>query len=209
MPNPLDVSTRAVFGGLSGLRRARIFHPHGRASTAVVSIAAGEHPLHVLAGEHDAIVRLSRGIGLPAPVPDFHGVAIKLLNAHGAGAHHDLLVVSSAAPVGARHVLLPVVERVVEPTYSSIVRFRNAGGVRFLVGATPHGDGGYVLATATPLAAWEPIGNVELRDELDDEASDRLRFSPWNTGGGIEPVGVLNLLRRGAYAGSQEARPDA
>src|SRR5690348_12195756 len=111
MRSPLDLATGAVFGALSAVRRARIFHPHGTARLATVTIAGGDHPLHVLAGTHDAIVRTSRGIGLPEPLPDLHGVAVKLLNAHGAGAHQDLLLVSSATAVGARHLLVPVLER--------------------------------------------------------------------------------------------------
>src|SRR5215213_10527764 len=140
MRSPLDLASGAVFGGLSALRRARIFHPSGTARLATVVISDGDHPLHVLAGTHDAIVRTSRGIGVPAPLPDFHGVAVKLLNAHGPGGHQDLLLVSSAAPIGARHLLVPVVERVADPHYSSIVRYRNANGERFLVGAAPDGD---------------------------------------------------------------------
>jgi len=206
--SPLDLASGAVFGGLSAVRRARIFHPRGAARLATATIEPGDHPLHVLAGTHDAVVRLSRGVGLPSPVPDFHGIAVKLLNAHGAGAHQDLLLVSSAAPMGARHVLVPVVEWIGEPHYSSIVRYRNAQGARFLVGAAMDGDDTIVLSTATLLSPWQLVGSIALGDPLDDDASDALRFSPWHTGGGIAPVGVLNRLRRGAYAGSQSARPD-
>jgi hypothetical protein len=209
--NPVDLVSGAVFGALSAARRKRIFHPRGDAFTATVLIDPGDHPLHVLAGTHDAVVRRSRGVGLPAPVPDVHGLAIKLLNAHGAGAHHDLLLVSSAAPMGARHVLVPVVEWVGEPTYSSLLRNRNAQGERFLVGAWRDGDadGRYVLATATLASAWQTIGTVTLVEQLDDAAAEQLRFSPWHTGGGIEPSGLLNRLRLGAYAGSQDARERA
>ena len=208
MRSPLDLASGAVFGGLSALRRARIFHPRGTARTATVTITGDAHPLHVLAGTHDAIVRTSRGVGLPAPLPDIAGVAIKVLNAHGAGAHQDLLLVSSAAPAGARHLLVPVVEWTASPAYSSLVRYRNAQGDRFLVGAAPDGDDALVLSTATALSPWTVVGTVALGGELDDDAGDALRFSPWHTGGGLEPVGALNRLRRGAYEGSQSARPD-
>ena len=209
MRSPLDLASGAVFGGLSALRRSRIFHPRGTARLATVTISADDHPLHVLTGTHDAIVRTSRGVGLPAPVPDIAGVAIKLLNAHGAGGHQDLLLVSSAAPMGARHLLVPVVEWAASPCYSSLVRYRNAAGERFLVGAAPDGDDALVLSTATVTSPWSVVGSIALGEELDDEASDALRFSPWHSGGGLTPIGVINRLRRGAYAGSQAARPDA
>ena len=36
-------------------------------------------------------------------------------------------------------------------------------------------------------------------------AADALRFSPWNAGGGLEPIGMLNFLRDYAYPLSQRA----
>ena len=49
---------------------------------------------------------------------------------------------------------------------------------------------------------------MKLGERLDDETSRRLRFNPWNSGGGIRPVGLLNSLREAAYRGSQAGRPD-
>ena len=58
-----------------------------------------------------------------------------------------------------------------------------------------------------PLARhWETLAQVRLIAPFDaDQAS--LRFSPFNDGAGLEPLGFVHALRLGAYAGSQAARP--
>ena len=68
---------------LSALRRpAKPFHPHGTVLHGVVRRHGGERPSGVAwldeAGEDEAVVRLSRAVGLPAPVPDIFGVAIRV-----------------------------------------------------------------------------------------------------------------------------------
>ena len=198
-----------MFGALSAARRARIFHPVGTAYTATLTIDGGDHPLGALVGRHDAVVRLSRGAGMPERLPDVLGLAVKVLNAHGAGGHQDFLLVTSGEGFPARHLLMPAHSEDERP-YSSVLPYRNARGDRFLVGARRDvaDSNRFVLAAASVTGPWLAIGAVELADGLDEEQAQRLRFSPWNTGGGIEPTGVLNRLRRGAYAGSQRARPD-
>ena len=206
---PLEAGAGLLFGALSAARRARIFHPIGTAYTATVTIEGGDHPVAALVGRHDAVVRLSRGAGLPDRFPDVLGLAVKVLNAHGAGSHQDFLTVTSGEGFPGHHLLLPAQPDDGRP-YSSVLPYRNARGDRFLVGALPDAVDStrYVLAIASVRGSWQTIGTVELADALDDEQAQRLRFSPWNTGGGIEPTGLLNQLRRGAYAGSQRARPD-
>ncbi|WP_394842099.1 hypothetical protein LZC95_34105 [Pendulispora brunnea] len=52
---------------------------------------------------------------------------------------------------------------------------------------------------------WEPIAELRLEQpiELDQSA---LRFSPFRSGRGLEPVGFVHHLRIAAYAASQRAR---
>lgn len=52
--------------------------------------------------------------------------------------------------------------------------------------------------------AWTPIARVVL-EEVVLVDQDRLRFSPFRAGRGIEPRGFVHALRRGAYAASQAA----
>lgn len=53
---------------------------------------------------------------------------------------------------------------------------------------------------------WHPVVRIVLEAEVDLD-QERLRFSPFQTGRGIEPRGFVHALRRGAYAASQAARP--
>lgn len=207
--DPLQRGAGTVFGALSALRRARIFHPVGTASTAEVTVEPGPHALDALAGDHDAVVRISRGIGLPEALPDILGVAVKVLDAHGPGIDQDLLLATSASGFPGHHVLVPT-RRVTARAFSSVLPYTNARGERFLVGALPDDTTGrcFRLAVARVLGPWQPVGTVRLGDDLPEDRGQGLRFTPWHTGGGLEPSGFLNRLRRGAYDGSQEGRPD-
>lgn len=52
---------------------------------------------------------------------------------------------------------------------------------------------------------WRPVCEIRLRSELDLD-QDRLGFSPWRTGQGIEPRGALDAIRTVVYAAGQVAR---
>lgn len=211
-----------VFGAASALRRARVFHPDGVAFRATVRVA--EETTTVLpAGRHEAVVRFSRGIGLPEPAPDILGLAVRLVDLHGPGAHQDLLFVTSGDRPGARHALVPT-RRYAYHRWSTLLPYR-VRGRRVVFGARPisgpslkgldalreaaaTGRLRFALEVAEPTGAWEEVGVVDIGDAVGRDEADALRFNPANTGGGIEPVGLLQTLRRRAYAGSQRGRPD-
>jgi hypothetical protein len=70
-----------------------------------------------------------------------------------------------------------------------------AGGeLRFLLGLAPLGG------------RLSPVARLEVGDRIDAASVERLAFNPWNSSGGIVPVGPLQGLRRAAYAGSQRGR---
>lgn len=60
---------------------------------------------------------------------------------------------------------------------------------------------------APPFARhWESVARITLQKERDlDQQS--LRFSPFEDGAGIRPIGFVHALRVAAYASSQRARP--
>jgi hypothetical protein len=217
VPAPVAAATGRLFGALSRGRAARVFHPRGVVLTGTATLS-GTGRLLAGSSPADVVVRLSRGLGLRHPFPDFNGVAVKLPGAHGPGRDQDLLLVSSLrAPVG-RHLLLPV------PTFSgsgssSILPYRTPDGL-VMFGAEPVSPGvlGEVAAAvpirfrllAAPLVGgWEPVADLVLTHHVpDDEAADRaLAFDPWNTGDDLVPAGFLNRLRLPAYAASRSARP--
>ena len=52
-------------------------------------------------------MRFSRGAGLPEPLPDILGVAVRVLDSHGPGGHQDFLLATSSGLPVAHHALLP------------------------------------------------------------------------------------------------------
>jgi hypothetical protein len=61
----------------------------------------------------------------------------------------------------------------------------------------------FELLVASPAGAWRAVGRLTLGQRLDDSVARALRFDPWNSGGGIIPVGLINRLRAAAYRGSR------
>jgi hypothetical protein len=53
---------------------------------------------------------------------------------------------------------------------------------------------------------WQSIARIELERQLTIDQT-ALRFDPFRTGLGVEPVGVVHAIRRAAYPASQAARP--
>ena len=215
----------ALFRTISALRGARSLHPDGVVFEATFSVPApNPHvrgaPLLERPGSHPAVVRLSRSIGLPHPLPDIHGLTVRLVDAHGPGRHQDFPLATSGDGPLLHHLLLPTRGFSSLP-YSSVLLYRigpdlrlvgarvsgasRGGGTDFdrLLAAIADGDASFELAMASPLGRWQPVGGLSLGERVPTFEAERIRFNPWNTGGGIRPVGPLMGLRAGAYRGSQ------
>ena len=216
----------AVLALLAAARRGKAVHPHGdvyAARLVVGGVPAAPAAAQLLAspGEHAALVRLSRSLGLPRPLPDLLGMSIRVLDAYGPGRHQDFLLVSSVDRPVLHHLFLPASDAQQRP-YSSSLPYR-AGGERFIVGALPHpespGPAGetelervrnaaatgrlrFQLAVAAPMGRFAPVAELHVEAPL-PSAADALRFLPLTAGGGLEPAGVLNEMRRYAYPMSQ------
>jgi hypothetical protein len=220
------VATGAVLAAVSALRRAKPVHPHGESFLATLNVPAepGAPPAAGLLrtpGDHRAVARFSRSVGLPRPLPDLLGMSIRVLDAYGAGRHQDLLLVTSGHHPLLHHVFLPAGDMQQRP-YTSALPYR-IGRQLFIVGALPDprsprpaGDDEFARLRAAAATgelrfriALAPVGRrfrpvAELRIGAPLPATlEGLRYSPWNTGGGLRPAGVLNQMRRYAYPMSQ------
>jgi hypothetical protein len=201
--DPIKPLAALGFGAASFVRRTKVFHPHGAVHDARVELSGETRAPGFLgeAGGFDAIVRLSRGAGTPKPLPDFIGLALRLLDAHGDGAHQDFLLLTSGEGAVAQHTFRPSLA-VDDGPYSSVLPY-NGGGQSFVVAALPQSETRFTLGiTGLRARKMLAIGELVLGARQPDEANS-IRFNPWNTGGGIEPSGWLNRLREAAYPASQ------
>jgi hypothetical protein len=223
VPEPVARATAWFFQSLSAARGKRAFHPHGLVFEAVFTpyprgAATGVELLD--GGERRALVRCSRALGLPEPAPDVLGFAIRFPDAYGAGRHQDLLCVTSWDTPVAHHALVPATGFFARP-YSTLLAYRLPQGVR-LFGVLPlvRGPAGgprleqvaqavrediasFELATSPLMGRFEGVGTIRLGEQVPQASGERLRFNPWNCGGGIRPTGPLMGLRDAAYRGSQ------
>src|SRR5918998_4358533 len=138
VPAPVAAATGAFWGAISALRGGRrSLHPIGDAFEATFVVPQRRDPLGAdlldQPGERRAIVRFSRGAGLPEPLPDVLGIAIRVLDAHGPGGHQDFLLATSADLPFAHHALLPATS-FFDRTFSSILVY-SIGGAARVVGA--------------------------------------------------------------------------
>jgi hypothetical protein len=221
----------AVLAGVAKLRGGKAVHPDGVVHRARLKLpgtpsAPGAAPLFAEPGEHDAIVRFSRSLGVPRPIPDLLGMTIRLTDLHGPGRHQDFLLVTSVDRPVLHHLFVPARDTQQRP-YSSSLPY-SAGRERFIVGALPHpasprppgedefdrldaaaatGDLRFQLAVAAVGGRFQPVGELAIGARM-PPAADATRFNPFNTGPGFEPVGFLNRMRDPAYRMSQRAWSD-
>jgi hypothetical protein len=225
----------AGFSLLAGLRRRRSLHPTGIGYHAWFRVDDGRPAVSLFqsGAAQPALVRFSRAAGLPEPLPDALGVAVKLPDAHGPRADQDLLLTSSIDRPLLRRLLFPATSFVRGAFSSSLpYQFGDQRGVLLLVPALPDGGrpsnetvlrrGGalaeleaaiaaglqFQLRTAGSLGSSQPLATLTIGGSLPAEQTEQLRFNPWTTGPGIRPSGWLNLLRDTAYRASQRGRPD-
>lgn len=197
----LLTAPRAVLAAALGLgtavRGARVFHPRGQAyACRVVVSRLGGWGARLLdePGEHTGLVRVSRAVGLPAPLPDAEGLALRLPGLGVGGAPLDLLVNSAW-----RYVFAP---SALSPTWSCILPYRTGTGRRVLVGARPREDG-FTLLAAPLTGPWQPWGAVVLGAPFAGEA---LRFTPTTGAPDLQPVELFRALRARSYVQSQARR---
>lgn len=212
LPELVERSTAAIFRTLAGLRGRRALHPYGMAFAGFAVVHDGGRVL-APPGQVDVEVRLSRGVGLPHPIPDFNGVAVRFVDARGRGFHQDLLLAASGRRPGLRHLIVPS-PYFSSSGYSTVLPYRGTDGsllmfrcepipVRTLDALVPRLPLLLELHVATLFGPWVPAASVTIASLRSSDA--QLRFDPWNTGPEIAPFGRLNRLRGPAYAGSRSA----
>jgi hypothetical protein len=227
----MDVAGHAVaamLAALAAVRGGKAVHPHGESYRVRLVIDGAAHAprasqLLATPAEHQAVMRFSRSLGMPRPIPDLLGVSLRVLDAYGHGEHQDFLLVTSVDLPVLHHLFVPARD-VQQRPYSSSLPYR-AGDDSFLVGVLPdphsprpQGDDEldrlkraaatgrltFALTTAAMGGRFRRVGSLHVQEPLAPQV-DALRFNPFHCGGGMSPAGVLNRLRDYAYPLSQRA----
>jgi hypothetical protein len=185
---------RAGFAALLAVRRPRPIHSRGRVLRGWITWLDGastsgirwidEHP-----GEPLPIVaRLSRSLGLPAPLPDILGLALRVGTDAGPA---DIELSSTGLGIPSRFMLLPH-RSPSSARFGSLLPYRSALGP-ILICAIPLApadlpSGGEALDKAltrepwrlrlhhaTPTGRWHPFAEISLH-LADDQSDEALRF---------------------------------
>jgi hypothetical protein len=212
----------AGFGAVARLTSAKPMHPRGVLCSAQLERLGRERPLGVPwldeAGTDDAVLRLSRSLGLPTVLPDVLGFALRVPGERPV----DLLLSSTGSGRYTRLVFLP--RHDAARTYGSVMAYSSPRGpIRFAAWATTpslpsgteqlaavaeRGDVSFSLASAVGPADWEPFARVRVTG-LWAPADPPLHFDAVrHAPPGLRADGPIARLRRPAYAAARDALGD-
>lgn len=205
---------RALFGAAAVLRGAKPIHTRGvlRRGTLAIDPAPADPtgvPLLDTAASHRCLVRPSRSVGLPRPLPDIEGLALRVPTADGPG---DILFASTGVgPVG-RHCLVPR-RSVAGGPLTTLLPVRSPTGP-LLLGLFPRpAPRGVVtdefdLRCSRPGGTWRAVGTLRIGDLAADEDDPPVRFDPVRFPvPGLEHYPVWAAVREPAYAAARSGYP--
>ncbi|HEU5037033.1 MAG TPA: hypothetical protein VFT70_08505 [Nocardioides sp.] len=194
----------AATGGLATLRRARKpLHPSGDLVAGRVFRRGSAQPTGVPwldeEGQDDAVVRLSRAIGLPGRLPDIHGLAVRVHTGDGYG---DLLFATTGRGPLSRFVLVPSRGPRTQPM-TTLLPYRSAGGP-LVLSADPVGAEAFELSWARPAGDWQVFGCLRLSTR---SLAEEISFDPIvHQIDGLEQYPSVRRLREPAYATARHSR---
>jgi hypothetical protein len=217
-----DGAGRVVAGPIGALARWRggkPMHPRGAVSEAVLERTGSDTGVAWLdaVATEPAVVRLSRGAGLPAPLPDLLGLAVRLPSG---GAPVDLLLTTSGRGPVSR--VLPIPRRDAAAVYSSIMAYRSdAGSLRLvafpradevpsepapLAGAVAREGLRFTLAAARGPGRWRPFATLTLTAPVPGLDPDVRFDAVQNPPPGLVADGPMARFRAPSYARARAAR---
>lgn len=197
----LAAAVRAVAAVRSSRRP---LHPRGVLVRAVVERLGSSDRLGVPwldePGTESGLVRVSRAVGLPRPLPDVIGLALRVWP--GGGGPGDLLFSSTGRGPLTRYLLRPT--RRDDACLTSLMPFRTPRGP-VVLGARRISPEEVVLVAAPGLGGqWRAVATVLLGEQVDDEEVD---FDPvLHQVPGLETYPWAARLRRPAYAVARASR---
>lgn len=200
--------------GLAGITRAlgtlrpadKPLHPQGTTFAAELHRHGSPEPIGVpwleQGGTDQVLVRLSRAVGLPGPLPDVAGLALRLRR--GQTRYADLLLASTGWNPLSRHLLLPALGS--DAPLSSLLPYRSPAGP-LVIGARrqPGEEHRFALSWAVVGGRWHRFADLTLTDELPEDAD--VSFDPvLNPLPGLEQYGWVERVRERSYAAARRSR---
>lgn len=177
-------------------------HPHGRLRTGRLERLGNPEPVGVpwldRTGTDEVLARTSRAIGLPSPLPDIHGLAVRV---PVDDEYADLLFATTAWNRVGRHVLVPTMGA--GPSLTTLLPYRTAAGP-VVIGARQSGSS-YDLSWATVGGGWHRFAELRLSEPAAPDAV--VSFDPvLNRPPGLTPYAWVTALRERAYATARAHR---
>ena len=172
------------------IRRAEL---HREGSGEKVGVPLLDEP-----GVDAVTVRVSRATGLPEPLPDIHGLAVRVPLPDGS--HGDLLLASTGLGPASRFLLKPARH---PRALTTLLPYGTPTGP-LLLAATEQSDERYDLMWARPRGAWHPWGRLVLGEPGGDQL---ITFDPVaNPFPALEHPAWVRRLREPAYAQARRSR---
>jgi len=155
------------------------------------------------AGEDRVLARQSRSLGLPAPLPDVFGLAVRVPTDDGG--HGDLLFASTGLGRLNRFVLVPTRSPYGRPM-TTLLPYRTPVGA-VLLSAVFRDTRTLALAWARGSGAWQPFGELVLDEAPVEQGDLRLSFDPvQNRLPGLETYDWVRRLREPSYLTARRSR---
>jgi hypothetical protein len=191
----------AVFGAAAAVRRTKPLHPLGRVGSGVLEVTSPRRdlgvPLLAVAAEHRCTVRWSRSVGLPPPLPDIEGFAVRFADPAA-----DILFSATGTGRFGRYLLVPRLAGRHGPQGTLLPVATDAGSLLLMV--TPLDDAQpptrWELALAQAGSDWVPVGTFRVEWGEDQP----LRFDPVEHQlPGTSQYPLVARLREPAYAAAR------
>lgn len=149
-------------GVLADVRAAeKPLHPHGQLLPGRLYRYGAAQPTGVPwldeSSNDEVLVRTSRAVGTPAPLPDVHGLAIRVPDA--TGGYADLLLATTAWNRWGRHLLVPTLGA--GPTLSTLLPYRTGTGP-VVIGARNVGTAYLLFWARVGHRTWHELGELVL-----------------------------------------------
>lgn len=198
---------RAATGLMTARPAAKPLHPRGSVVRGTLSRSgSGEQTGSAWldgTGVTEVLARQSRAVGLPAPLPDFFGLALRL--PLEGGRHGDLLFATTGLGRLTRYLLTPAGSAYARPM-TTLLPYRTPAGA-VLLSAVFDDERRVTLAWARGSDRWRRFAELVLHDGPGEETDAPVSFDPVrNTLPGLETYDWVRRLREPSYANARRSR---